>query len=173
MIKKPSVLKTPMARYFAVTLAFVAALLLQLTLLPAYLMDPFQPNFIIILVVYLGLKMPQRFSPVAALALGFLQDSFSGLYLGLHAFCYLCVYLLLAKLSDRLYTDNRFLLVLAVFLATLVSAGFSLFLLMIFSVSQGIYATILPAAVPQALVNALVASVIFNIRGTVLEEETA
>jgi len=171
MLNKRNLLKTPMARYCGVTLAFTAALILQISVLPDYLMDSFQPNFIIILVVYLGLKKPQGFSPPAVLALGFLQDSFSGIYLGLHAFSYLCIYFLLARLSDRLYTNNRLLMVLTVFLATVTSALICLVLLVVFSVSNGIYASILPAIIPQALVNSLVASLIFYLPPGAAEEE--
>lgn len=135
-----------------------------MTLLPRYLLDPFQPNLIIILVVYLGLKAPHRLAGLAAFALGLLQDSFSGMYLGLHAFSYLCIYLLLSELADRLYTDNRLLFVLVVFLATLFSAALNLLMLAVFSVSQGVYASLLPALIPQALVNALIASLFFGVR---------
>src|SRR5674476_906301 len=128
----------------------LAALLLQMTLLPRYLQDPFQPNLIIILVVYLGLKLPHRFAGFAAFSLGMLLDSFSGIYLGLHAFSYLCIYTLLSEVADRLYTDNRALLVLVVFLATIVSALLNLLMLVIFSVSKGVYASLLPALIPQA-----------------------
>jgi rod shape-determining protein MreD len=121
-------------------------------------------------VVYLGLKFPHRHAPVAALLVGLVQDCFSGLCLGLHAFSYLCIYLLLAEISDRLFTDNRMLLVLVVFVATVVSALFNLVMLMLFSVSQGIYASVLPALLPQALVNALAASIFFNIPLPVVEE---
>jgi rod shape-determining protein MreD len=138
----------------------LGALLLQMTLLPRYLLDPFQPNLIIILVVYLGLKLPHRFAGLAAFSLGILQDSFCGIYLGLHAFSYLCIYTLLSELSDRLYTDNRALFVLVVFLATLACALLNLLLLTIFSVSRGVYASLLPALIPQALVNALAASLV-------------
>jgi rod shape-determining protein MreD len=141
----------------------LAALLLQMTLLPRYLQDPFQPNLMIILVVYLGLKLPHRFAGLAAFSLGILQDSFSGIYLGLHAFSYLCIYTLLSEVSDRLYTDNRALFVLVVFLATLVSALLNLAMLVVFSVSKGVYASLLPVLIPQALVNALIASLIFNL----------
>lgn len=135
-----------------------------MTLLPRYLLDPFQPNLIIVLVVYLGLKAPHRLAGLAAFALGLLQDSFSGMYLGLHAFSYLCIYLLLSELADRLYTDNRLLFVLVVFLATLFSAALNLLMLAVFSVSQGVYASLLPALIPQALVNALIASLFFGVR---------
>jgi rod shape-determining protein MreD len=133
-----------------------------MTLLPRYLQDPFQPNLIIILVVYLGLKLPHRFAGFAVFCLGILQDSFSGIYLGLHAFSYLCIYTLLSEVADRLYTDNRALLVMVVFLATIVGALLNLLMLVIFSVSKGLYASLLPALIPQALVNALVASLFFS-----------
>jgi rod shape-determining protein MreD len=149
---------------------FLAALVLQMTLLPRYFQDPFQPNLIIILVVYLGLKVPHRFAGLAAFSLGVLQDSFCGIYLGLHAFTYLCIYTLLSELSDRLYTDNRALLVLVVFLASIVSALLTLLMLAIFSVSKGLYASLLPALIPQALVNALVASLFFNLPLPEVEE---
>lgn len=152
-----------MMRFLKTTAWLLAALLLQMTLLPRYLMDPFQPNLLLILVVYLGLKLPHRFSGVAAIALGVVQDSFSGIYLGLHAFSYLCIYTLLSQLADRLYTDNRALFVLVVFLATLGCALLNLVLLVIFSASYGLYASLLPALIPQALVNALIASLVFNI----------
>lgn len=149
-----------MTSYLKIAGWVVAALLLQMTLLPTYLLDPFQPNLFIIMVVYLGLKAPHRLAGVAAFGLGILQDSFCGIYLGLHGFSYLCIYTLLSQMADRLYTDNRALFVLVVFLATISSALLYLLMLAIFSVSKGLYATLLPALIPQALVNALVASVI-------------
>lgn len=153
-----------MITYLKITAWLAGACLLQMTLFPRYLVDPFQPNLLIILVVYLGLKLPHRFSGFAALSLGLLQDSFSGIYLGLHAFSYLCIYTLLSELADRLYTDNRALFVLVVFLATFLNALINLLMLIAFSVSQGVYASLLPALVPQALVNALIASMFFGVR---------
>ena len=153
-----------MIAYLKIPAIVIAALLLQMTLLPRYLLDPFQPNLLIILVVYLGLKLPHRFAGVAAFALGLLQDSFSGIYLGLHAFSYLCIYTLLSELADRLYTDNRALFVLVVFIATIMSALLNLVLLLVFSVGNGLYASLLPSLLPQALINALVASLFSGVR---------
>jgi len=147
-----------MIRYLKIAGLLAAVVLLQMTLLPRYLQDPFQPNLLLVLVVYLGLKFPHRLGGLAAFSLGILQDSFSGIYLGLHGFSYLCIYTLLSEMADRLYTDNRSLFVLVVFLASLGSALLNLLMLAIFSVSNGLYASLLPALIPQALVNALVAS---------------
>jgi rod shape-determining protein MreD len=156
--------------YIKTTGLLLAALLLQMTLLPRYLLDPFQPNLLIILVVYYGLKMPHRFGGLAAFALGVLQDSFCGIYLGLHGFSYLCIYTFLSDMAGRLYTDNRLLFVLLVFVATVASALLNLLMLAIFSVSKGLYSTLLPALIPQALVNALIASIIFNFPLSAAEE---
>jgi rod shape-determining protein MreD len=151
-----------MIRLSKIAAIVIIALLLQVTIFPARLLDPFQPNMLIILVVYLGLRGDTRLGAPAAFLLGLLQDSVSGVYLGLSGFSYLSVYILLEKISDRLYTDNRYLIILMVFLATFVSGLLNLLLLLVFSASRGIYASMLPALVPQALVNALIASLLFG-----------
>ena len=159
-----------MIRYLKLAAWVLGTLLLQMTLLPRYLQDPFQPNLIIILVVYLGLKLPHRFAGAGVFALGILQDSFCGMYLGLHGFSYICLYTLLSEVSDRLYTDNRVLFVLVVFLSTISCALLNLVMLLIFTVSYGLYATLLPALIPQALMNALAASLVFTLPTRVPEE---
>ena len=60
--------------------------------------------------------------------------------------------------------------VLVVFLATLLEALLNLALLLIFSVSNGVYASLLPALIPQALVNALIASLVFSFPLPAVEE---
>lgn len=159
-----------MMTYLKSTAWLLGAILLQMTLIPKYVSDPFQPNLLLIVVVYLGLKLPHRLSGFAVFSLGLLQDSFSGIYLGMHAFSYLCIYTLLSQLADRLYTDLRLLFVLAVFLGTLFGSLLNLGLLMIFSVSYGLYASVLPALLPQDLVNALVASLVFSVPLPAAEE---
>jgi rod shape-determining protein MreD len=151
-----------MIRTIKVSFIVIAALLFQVTLFPCYLRDPFQPNLMIIFVVYLVLRSTSLFGGLAAFSIGLMQDCFSGLYLGLNGFSYLCIYLLLDKISDRLYTNSRYLIILVVFLATIVSGMLNLLLLLIFSAANDIYTTLLPALIPQALVNALIASLIFS-----------
>ncbi len=146
------------------------ALLLQVTVLPSYLADPFKPNLLIIIVVYMGLKGGPMGGWLAFL-LGILNDSFSGIYQGLNGFSYLCIYLFLNITSDRLYTDSRYLMVLVVFLATVVNGLLHLLLLFLFPNTNGIYLSILSGIIPQGLVNALAASLIFCIpRLNLLEE---
>jgi rod shape-determining protein MreD len=147
-----------------------ACLLLQVTILPAYIADPFKPNLLVIVIAYMGLKAG-RLGGLLAFGLGILQDCFSGIYLGLNGFSYLCIFLILNVTADRLYTESRYLLVLVVFLATMVNGILNLILLYLFPTTNGIYEPILSALIPQSLVNALIVSLVFSIPAiTVLEE---
>jgi rod shape-determining protein MreD len=147
-----------------------ATLLLQVTILPAYLADPFKPNLLIIAVTYLGLKTG-RGGGLVAFALGLLQDCFSGIYMGLNGFSFLSIYLILHMAADRLYTDSRYLMLFVVFLATIVNGLLHLLLLLVFPTATGIYMTLLAALIPQALVNTLFASLLFSVpRLNALEE---
>lgn len=161
-----------MLRFVKIVIVIAAALLLQVTLLPAYLRDPFQPNILVTIVAWVGLRKQPPLGGIAAFLLGLLQDTFSGLYLGLNGFTYLVMYVLLQNLAHRLYTDSRYLMILVVFLATLGNGILQLLLLILFSAAPGIYSAILPALLPQALVNALVTSVVLTLsarRGAVVQ----
>lgn len=151
-----------MISFLKFSLVISAALLLQVTILPAWLTDPFQPNLLIVLIVYLGLRGGGRGDLIIALLLGLIHDCFSGIYLGLSGFSFLILFFLLKSIADRLYTDTLQLIILVVFLATLGTGFLHLFLLMIFSAANGIYTSLLPGLLPQALVNALAASLMFG-----------
>jgi rod shape-determining protein MreD len=159
-----------MIKTFKIFILITAALLLQVTILPAYLADPFKPNLLIIVVSYAGLKAG-RMGCILAFGLGILQDCFSGIYLGLNGFSYLCIFLWLNMTADRLYTDSRYLMVLVVFLATMVNGLLHLVLLFLFPNTNGMYAPIFSSLIPQGLVNALIASLVFSFPAlTALEE---
>lgn len=152
-------------------LIIVVALQLQVTLFPTYVADPFKPNLLIVFVVFLGLKATVRCGGGIAFLLGLILDCFSGLYLGLNGFSFLSIYLLLKKMADRLYTDSLYLMILVVFLATLFNGLTHLLLLLVFSAAQGVYASLLPGLLPQGLVNALAASVMFGFSSLSAMEE--
>jgi rod shape-determining protein MreD len=152
-------------------LLLIITLLLQVTILPAHLADPFKPNLLILIVTYLGLKTG-RSGGFIAFSLGLLHDCYSGIYLGLHAFCYLCHFVVLHMISNRLYTESRFLMVFVVFLATIANGLLHLFLLMIFSTADGIYGTLLTDLIPQAMTNAAFSFLIFSLPGLKAIEES-
>lgn len=150
-----------MIKFLWYAILVFAALVLQVTLFPAHVADPFKPNLLIIFVVYMGLREGVAWGALAYV-LGLVHDSFSGLYLGLNGFTYLIIFLGLSMVADRLFTDRRSLMILGVFSATVVNGFLNLLLLFLFSAAQGIYVTLIESLIPQALVNALAASVIFT-----------
>ena len=151
-----------MIKYLKIIMIVYAALLVQVAVLPSYIADPFQPNLFIIVIAYLGLRVGGWQGGALAFILGLIEDCFSGIYLGLTAFSFLAIYLAMRKVSDRLYTNNLFLTVLVVFLATLANGFLHLLLLVLLSAAEGIYKSLLPGLLPQALVNALVTSILFS-----------
>lgn len=161
-----------MIKSLKILLIVLVALLLQTTIFPRYLLDPFHPNLLVIIVVYLGLRSRSHFGALAAFCLGLLQDCFSGIYFGLDGFSYLCIFYVLHTTADRLYTNSRYLMVLTVFLATVVTGLFNMLLLFLFSAANGIYVTLLPALIPQALVNGLIASLVFMMPAVDVMEES-
>ena len=151
----------------------VSCLVLQVTLFPYFLADSYQPNLLLIVVSYMGLRSRSPLACLAVFMVGIAHDCFSGIYLGLHPFTYLCLYFMLSHMASQLYTNRRALMILVVFCATIGTGLLNLLLLALFSTAEGIYASILPALIPQGLVNALVASVVFSFPRLSVLEETA
>jgi len=152
-----------MFRWVKLFLYLVLVVILQVTVLPAYLEDPFKPNLMIILVSYLALREDiSFFGPLLAYLLGLLHGTYSGVHFGLAGISMLLIYFLLSKISDQLYTDSDHVMVVVVFVATILDAMTSLIFILLFSFSSGIYNSFFANLLPQALVNSLVASLVFG-----------
>jgi rod shape-determining protein MreD len=126
------------------------------------LADPFKPNLLLVTVVWIGLTASTLWGAALVYLLGLVQDTVSGLYLGLNGFSYLITFLVLHSLANRLYADSRYLMTIAVFTATLACGISQLILLALFSSAGGIVATLISSLVPQSIVNALAASLFFS-----------
>ena len=142
------------------TALLLGIVLLQTSVLPQYLIALYKPDLLLVLMVFLALRAPVSTSLPAAYGLGLLKDCLSGLYLGLNAFSFLLVYLVLKALSDRLYVQNALLLVLTVSLSTIATMLINALLLSIFSEAAGIYSSLMTALIPHLLVNAFAASLV-------------
>jgi rod shape-determining protein MreD len=134
--------------------------LLQTSVLPGYLMSLYKPDLLLILMVFLALRAPIATSLPAAYGLGLLKDCLSGLYFGLNAFSFLIIYLVLKLLSDRLYVQNSFLMVLTVTASTFASMLINILLLSVFSESTGLISSLITSLIPHLLMNAFVASLV-------------
>lgn len=139
----------------------LCAFLLQVTILPAILSDPFKPNLILVIVVWIGLTASSLWGAALVYLLGITQDAVSGLYLGLNGIVYFIAFIVLHGIANRLYADSRYLMTLAVFVTTIACGLSHLLLLALFSSAGGIVTTLLTSLIPQSIVNALVASLFF------------
>jgi rod shape-determining protein MreD len=155
-----------------VSLIFLTVIL-QVAFFPSHFADPFKPNLFMIFIVYLGFRGTTLWGGVGALLLGLLQDSIGGIYFGLNGFSCLFIFIVLKTVAHRLFTDSRPLMVLSVFLATVLNGLLNLLTLLVFSVADGIYSTILSDIVPQGIITALIAYMVCSSAPSGKREEMA
>ncbi len=123
-------------------LVALAALLLQtavLSLLPAGL---FVPDLMLVVCVYLGLHAHSPAGALAAFAIGYAEDAFSGTVLGLNAFAMSLVFLLVYLTSRQLWVDNTLSKVVLVFTAYLLKTLAMVLLIGLFLSLEGLWRTI-------------------------------
>jgi rod shape-determining protein MreD len=149
-----------MLRLLQLFLWVMFIIILQVSILPAYLEESFKPNLIIILVCFLALRGKSTVSgALATYFFGLVHGVFSGFYFGLSGISSLLIYLVLRKISDQLYTESTHLLVCAVFIASIADSLVSLFLITLLSTGTGVYSSILTYMIPQAVVTAAIVAV--------------
>ncbi len=146
-----------------ILILIVLSVILQVAFFPTRFPDPFKPNLMIMFIVYMGFMESVRWGGICSFLLGLVQDSLSGIYFGLNAFSFLVIFIVLKAVSHRLYTDSRSVMVLAVFLSTVVNGLVILLLLAVFSIAPGLYSSILSTIVPQGLINAFIAYLLFKL----------
>lgn len=149
----------------------VFAVVLQVAILPFHLETEFKPDLLLIVMVYLALRGSFATGSPLAWMLGLLKDTFSGLYLGLNAFSFLIIFLVIKSLSDRLYTESGFLFVVTVFVATVASVASNLLLLLMFTKTPGIAYSMAAGLIPHLLVNSFLASLVVLLPGFAREQD--
>lgn len=142
------------------SLATVAAVVLQASFLPLFVVELFKPDLLLIVMVLLALRLPYGSGMPLAWLLGMVKDVFSGLYLGLNAFTFLLIFLLIKSVADRLYAESGFLFVITVCGATLVCVFVNLLLLLIFTEIPNLLHPVALGLFPHLLVNAFAASLV-------------
>jgi len=149
-----------MLRLVQFFLCAVLIIILQVSILPLYLEQPFKPNLTVILICFLALRGKSTVTGAfASYFLRLVHGVFSGLYFGLSGISSLLIYFALRKIADQLYTESTHLLAFAVLVASLADSLVSLFLVTLLSNSTGVYSSILTYMIPQAVVTALLVAV--------------
>lgn len=138
----------------------LASLVIQVSLLPVFVLPPFKPDLLLVIMVFIALRSSFGVGAPLAWLLGMLNDVFSGLYLGLNAATFLILFIVIKSVSDRLYADSAILFVLTIAGVTLVGCTLNLLLMVMFTASPGIAYSILSDVFPRLLVNAFIASIV-------------
>ena len=151
----------------------LAAIVLQSSLLPLYLVEIFKPDLLLIIMVVLALRVSYGTGMPLAWLLGMVKDVFSGLYLGLNGVSFLIIFLLIKSVSDRLYTESGLLFVMTVSGATLVCMLVNLLLQVMLTDTPNLLYTMAAGLFPHLLVNAFAASLVALLPLFSSEEEVA
>jgi rod shape-determining protein MreD len=145
------------------SLAAFVALLLQ-TALPRLLpLGILVPDFVLILVVDLGMRHPRALTALMAFAMGYAVDAFSGVELGLNALLLTLIFTFAYWLSRMLSTSTG-IAVMAVFAGVIFSDIGSYLISSGFAPSDKLH-TLMPAVLIQAAVTALLTPSVFRMTG--------
>jgi rod shape-determining protein MreD len=161
-----------MIKQVKIVLLIILTVILQVAFFPSHLAEPFKPNLFMIFIVFLGFRGNTLWGGMWAFLLGLLQDSISGIYFGLNGFSFLIIFIMLKTIAHRLYTDSCPLMMLSVFLATVLGGCLNLLLLLVFSVADGVYSTILSDIFPQGFITALITYLVCRVVPPGKREET-
>jgi rod shape-determining protein MreD len=149
-----------MTRNLTAILVIVVAVVLQTSILPVHIASPFKPDLLLIAMVYLALRGSIETGALLAWLLGIIKDVFSGLYLGLNAFSFLLIFLVIKSISDLLYAESSELFVVTVSAATLACVTANLLLLIMLTYTPGISYSMAAGLLPHLLANAFAASLV-------------
>ena len=149
-----------MIRNIAALFALVLAVVLQASVLPVHVAGSFKPDLLLVAMVYLALRGSIASGALLAWLLGLIKDVFSGLYLGLNAFSFLIIFLVIKSISDRLYAESSELFVVTVSAATLACVTANLILLLMLTSTPGISYSMSTSLLPHLLANAFAASLV-------------
>ena len=138
----------------------VASVVLQTSVLPVHLSSPFKPDLLLIAMVFVALRGSLGTGALLAWGLGMIKDVFSGLYLGLNAFSFLIIFLVIKSISDLLYAESGELFVVTVSAATLAFVTVNLILLVMLTSTPGISFSMAAGLIPHLMANAFAASLV-------------
>lgn len=138
----------------------VASIAIQVSLLPAFILTPFKPDLLLVIMVFLALRVSFETGAPLAWMLGMLDDVYSGLYLGLNAATFLISFLVIKRVLDRLYADSAILFVLTVTAVTFAVFTLNMLLMVVFTSTPGIAYSMVSDIFPRLLVNAFIASIV-------------
>ena len=112
-----------------------------------------KPDFVLLLVIWLGLRESPWRGGMLVYLLGCIYDLHAGTYPGLHGFVFLPIFLLVCGMATRLNTESVTLLWCLVAGGTLLQAALTIFALEFFADVQRFWALVLDLLPAQFVLN--------------------
>ena len=119
------------------------------------------PDLGAVIVVFLGTMMPLRAGVVTAFCIGVLQDGFTGAPVGMFAEIFVILFLIVHRMASKVSIGGPVAMMMAGFFASLLSQTLFLLLTGIFDHAFDGYGQGMRAVVPNALVTAPFAPLVF------------
>jgi rod shape-determining protein MreD len=146
--------------YFA--MAGVAAIM-QTVLMPLIMPGYYKPDFILILVVYLGLHAEPWRGGLLVYLMGWCYDGIAGDFPGLNGFVLLGIFLAVRGIVTRVNTESSPLLLLLVAVGTVLQSGMMAFALDFFGQTVRIWPQIVWQLPVQLLLNFVTAFILLRL----------
>lgn len=146
-----------------VTAAALLGLVLETTVFQVARVSSVIPDLVLILGVYLGLHRHTVAGSAGAFLLGYLNDSFAGNVIGLHAFAMTLVFVVVYLISRRVWTENVLANAAIVFVAAILKGATVAVLLALFLSNEFPWPLFASSLWLDALIAALVSPVVFTV----------
>lgn len=138
------------------------AVVLQTVIMPLLLQGYYKPDFMLILVIYLGLHAEPRRGGLLVYLLGWLYDGMAGVFPGLNGFVLLGIFLAVRGVVTRVNTESSPLLLLLVAVGTLLQSALTAFALDFFSQEVRIWPQLAWQLPVQILLNFIAAFILLR-----------
>jgi rod shape-determining protein MreD len=140
-------------RHIVVIILFIAALILNETLMPVIALGGVSPNLLIYFVIFTALaKRPYQAAFWGAIV-GLFEDLMIGRYIGLGILSYAFAAYVIAYLRARFYQENLLIPVLAVFIGSFVFGSLYLILAQVIAAPLPFISSFASDVLPQSLYN--------------------
>lgn len=149
------------------TLVYLAmagiGVILQTVLMPTLLLGYYKPDFLLILVIYLGLHEAPLKGGLLVYLMGWCYDGVAGVFPGLHGFVLLGLFLSVRGIVTRVNTESSALLLLLVAAGTVLQSAMIAFALDFFGRTVQFWPQIAWQLPVQILINFMTAFVLLKL----------
>jgi len=148
--------------YFFLGIIYLVLLLLQLSLSNLLSIYGIKPDFILIFVVYISLRYGRLWGCISGFFMGFIQDSFLAIFIGLNALCKAFVGFLVSIIPWRITGTSSTDGLVILFFAALIH-DFLYNWIYSFGSGSGILFVLLRYALPGAIYTTLIGLITYSI----------